>query len=50
MFITNNFAWQFIPIALITAVFSVVGDLYETLNGFTTTQIGRQFVFTKNLT
>jgi phosphatidate cytidylyltransferase len=31
MFITNNFAWQFIPIALITAVFSVVGDLYESI-------------------
>ena len=31
MFVTNNFAWQFIPIALITAVFSVVGDLYESI-------------------
>lgn len=31
MFITDNLDWKYLPLALITGVFSVVGDLYESI-------------------
>lgn len=31
MFFTGNLDWKILPIALITAVFSIVGDLYESI-------------------
>lgn len=31
MFVTNNLDWKYLPLALMTGVFSVVGDLYESI-------------------